>query len=135
MRADLAVGVAGVVDHLVFVARGAGSGFSDEVFHPVVAGFGEFPFPGKLEVVVFFLGDEFHALDLGDGVERAVDDLPATGGLFVVGAPAIEGLAVEEERPAGLFFGGGEFVFGGVRGERTSGEGEAGGEGAEVHGN
>ena len=114
VRADLAVGVADVVEHLVFGAGRGGAGFGDEIFNAVIAGEREFPFPGELEVVKFFLGDELGAFDFGDGVERAVFDFPAAGGFTGIGAPAVHGLAVEEERPAGGFFGGGELVFGGA---------------------
>jgi len=106
--------VADVVEHLVFVAGRGGAGFGDEIFYAVIAGEREFPFPGELKVVKFFLGGELGALNFGDGVERAVFDFPAAGGLAGVRAPAVHGLAVEEERPAGGFFGGGELVFGGA---------------------
>jgi len=114
VRADLSIGVASVVEHLVLGTRRCGAGLGDEIFDAVIAGEWEFPFPGELEVVEFFLGDELGAFDFGDGVECAVFDFPAAGGLAGVRSPPVHGLTVEEESPAGGFFGRGELVFSGA---------------------
>ncbi len=114
VRADLPIWVADVVEHLVLGTGRGGAGLSDEIFNAVIAGEWEFPLPGELEVVEFFLGDELGPFNFGDGVECAVFDFPTAGGLAGVGSPPVHGLTVKEEGPAGGFFGRSELVFGGA---------------------
>jgi hypothetical protein len=98
--------VADVVDHLILGPGRLRSRLRDEVLHAIVACRQELPFPGELEVVELFFRDDVVALDLRLAVQRAVDDGPAIDGcaLLVVDAPAVGGLAVEEQRPAGGLF-------------------------------
>ncbi len=99
--AVFAIGVAGVVEHLVFGAWGVLAGFGDEVFDAVVAFGGDFPFPGEFEVGVGFFGDDVSAVEACGFDEIAIDDFPAGAGRFFAAeeAPAVEIFAVEEGLP------------------------------------
>ncbi len=122
----LASGWSNVVEDLVLEADG-GAGASvevgiDEVLDAAVGSGGDAEVDEQFEVGVLARGDDvagvaalFTAV-LGDG-DHAVLDLPTGGGEggTVVAAPAVGGLAVEEEMPALGFFCGRECVGCGLR--------------------
>src|SRR5690606_10430430 len=103
LRPQLAVGMTGVIDQLIFVAGRAAAFLRDEVLDAIVPAGLNAPFPAQLEVAELLLADDVAAAHALEFLEQAVLDLPAvTGsGLAAVSAPARKRLAVEEEFPAG----------------------------------
>ena len=77
MWADFAVGVASVVEYLVFGAWGIRTILDDKVFNTVVALGRNFPFPTEREVAVFIFCDDLAAGDSSDLPEDTSFDLPA----------------------------------------------------------
>src|SRR5262245_21562358 len=109
VRTDLRVGVALVVDHLVLVADGGGLVLEHEILDAAVASLRDLPLPAQVELREGVGGDDV-ALTLGVPLAGLRDrqqpalDLPArlfrVG--FLVAAPALQCLAVEELNPGAI---------------------------------
>ena len=105
MRADLRVGMALVVDHLVLVRDGAAAAaiFADEILHAAVRAERDPPLELQIEVVERVDRDDvaaaLAALRRRDVLEPTVLHDPAVVGKrgLLEAAPAVRRLAVEEE--------------------------------------
>ena len=102
MRSDLRIGMALVVDHLIFVGDRAVAILGHEVFHAAVGAEGDLPFELQIEIVEGVDGDDVAAAlrvgPFGNVLQPTVLDDPAFVGKrrLLETAPPGRRLAVEE---------------------------------------
>ncbi len=132
VRPDLRVGMALVVDLLVLVADRRVHVLQHEILQPAVAALAHAPFPAQLEAIEGRGGDDvalatrvlaIAGIDRQQPVHHFPSRADRVGAL--VGAPAVERRAVEEEDPAVLLLGSRELIRGrgGRRRRLTDGRG------------
>jgi len=106
LRSHLGIRMTLVVDELIFVTDGGIQVFEHEVLHAAVAGLRNPPLPRQLELLVGARRNDVARASrilavVGRKRQESVLDLPprAGGVRFLVAAPAVEALAVEQQLP------------------------------------
>ena len=86
-----------VIDHLILMSNRATAFFHDEVFHPAVGSWGDFPFPLEIKLTILLFGDNIPAATLANMLDAVVFDDPSFIGksFFFESAPWVRVFAIE----------------------------------------